>query len=267
MDLAQQLLERRLYKLAGVSDRASYTLAPTIWESCQDREARVRLEADVARLAEVAPDAVLMWIPKPGMRLKAAEVLVENEHDQILKLHDYDSSGPNRSKEIYESHERLWRVSVFVRSDVDERHRERLLAYLSPKLGKINWASRNREDHSILRLVVQEVASDPEHRLTPDQQRELVTLLSQEPAFHIRGNADRGSDVVEESFGRLVNRAKRIAAFHFGQTRQVAETEIDRTPNSQEATDDTGHTTEDRRKTLNGDSDGPPQGELFEKQT
>jgi HD superfamily phosphohydrolase len=136
--LAGGLLYRRLFKLVGRC-RSARSNASQIYAIHGSPDSRRKLEEDAGKYAGLDNDwKVLVWIPAPEMRLKAAEVLVDDGH-KVTRLVDLDSTGPNRGREIYESHKALWAVTVFVHPTVTTEQRDVVLARLGQKLGGIKW--------------------------------------------------------------------------------------------------------------------------------
>jgi HD superfamily phosphohydrolase len=130
--IASDLLDRRLFKPAASVRGAK--AADELYAKFHSPDARRRLERDAAGFAELTDGwKVVIWLPKPEMRLKQAEVLVDHG-DGISKLRDYSDRG----REIYEDHKRLWRVSVFVDSEVTAEEKAWVLARLSQTM-LVHW--------------------------------------------------------------------------------------------------------------------------------
>lgn len=144
------VLYRRLFKLIGRSTARAN--AGRIYETHGSPAARRQLEEDAGKYAGLDHDwKVLVWIPAPDMRLKAAEVLVDDGH-RVSRLVDLDSTGSNRGREIYEAHKALWAISVFVHPTVSHEQRAVVLARLGESLGGIKWDNL-REQPSVARLA------------------------------------------------------------------------------------------------------------------
>jgi HD superfamily phosphohydrolase len=153
--LTTGLLYRRLFKLTGRC-RSARSNAGQIYEAHGSPASRRRLEQDAGKYAGLDHDwKVLVWIPAPEMRLKAAEVLVD-DGNKVCRLVDLDSAGPNRGREIYDSHKALWAISVFVHPSVSAEQRAVVLARLGDKLGGIRWDNL-QEQPSISRLAAANV--------------------------------------------------------------------------------------------------------------
>lgn len=148
--LATDLLNRRLYKRAASFSKRE--VAEEFYATWGGREARESLENEVEQFAELDPSTVVLWIPEPTMRLKAAEVLVD-DGDAITKLASIAESG---ASSIYESHRKLWSLGVFVHPSLSERDRSVVLAFLQQRLGGIRWDGG--ESRSLPALAAEEAA-------------------------------------------------------------------------------------------------------------
>lgn len=133
-DLARQLLTRRLYKPRG---RAGTKSAPAkaLFKRFGDPDARRRLQDEAQRFAGMESSSqLLIWLPDPKMRLKQAEVLVDDGH-HVNRFVDYERVRSGRGSDIYDAHERLWAVWVFFDPSVKESAHEEALVYLARELG------------------------------------------------------------------------------------------------------------------------------------
>lgn len=136
--LASGVMYRSLFKLIGHCHNARAN-AHQIYKTFGSPGGRRRLEEEAGRYAGLDHDwKVLVWIPSPDMRLKAAQVLVDDGH-KVAKLVDLDSAGSNRGREIYESHKALWAISVFVHPSVTREQRAVVLARIGEALGGVTW--------------------------------------------------------------------------------------------------------------------------------
>jgi HD superfamily phosphohydrolase len=132
--LAGDLLDRRLFKRAAQLKGAKAAAAEELYEKFSAPEERRRLERDAADYAELREGwHVVLWIPKPEMRLKQAEVLVDHG-DGIARLVDYSPRG----KEIYDDHKALWSIWVYVHPRVTDEEKRWVLARLSKTMG-VRW--------------------------------------------------------------------------------------------------------------------------------
>jgi len=160
-DLARDLMDRRLFRMAdrvGAGD-----VSPKhVHERYGDPLQRAKLEAEAQRFAGLGTEPrVLLWIPSHKMRLKLAEVLVQQEAG-IAPFVNYERSRSRRGSDIYDAHERLWAAYVFVRRDVSLEQEKMVAAFLGRRMG-IRW-QRHRyfgghPDQWPLRLAVAKVFS------------------------------------------------------------------------------------------------------------
>lgn len=115
--LIRSLLNRQLFKLAAhFRDRQ---VAATTYERFGTPEARRKLELKATKFAQLSHRDVVLWIPAAKMRMKAAMVLVD-DGIHVSTLYALDHSLRERGKEIYESHEGLWSINVFVSPKVKQ---------------------------------------------------------------------------------------------------------------------------------------------------
>ena len=146
-ELADGVQNRRLYKLCARSAKSTLSAAKTLYQQYGRPEQRRTLERAAARFVGLDDSwDVILWIPAPSMRLKAADVLID-DGGLIRPLKDYDEKGAKRGQEIYESHERLWAISVFVPEHVDRNPEiiEPLAAWLGDALGGVEWDKWSRK--------------------------------------------------------------------------------------------------------------------------
>lgn len=131
--LAHDLLNRRLFKRIARQRHISQSREAF----CRDFStpaARRRLEERAARFAGLDPAwHVAVWVPPADMRLKVADVLVDDGRE-TRKFVDRESESHNRGAEIPELHEQLWAVSVYAHQSVTDDQRLRLLVSLSADL-------------------------------------------------------------------------------------------------------------------------------------
>jgi HD superfamily phosphohydrolase len=132
--LAEGLRDRRLYRLAANSAGAS--AAADLNKTFGRAEKRRFLETEAAKHAGIDPGEswkVIVWIPGPDMRLKLAELLVDDGAG-IAKFKDRFRRG----SDIYEAHKALWQISVFVHPELDKSATRAVLAKLSELMG-VSW--------------------------------------------------------------------------------------------------------------------------------
>lgn len=135
--LVRGLLNRQLFKLAG--QFRARQMADTIYKRFGSPEARRQLELRTTKFARLSHRDVVLWVPAAQMRMKAARVLVD-DGTHVSTLYDLDHALRDRGREIYESHEDLWSVSVFVNPKVrqDPELTQVVLSYLAQELS-IKW--------------------------------------------------------------------------------------------------------------------------------
>jgi hypothetical protein len=124
------------------------------------------------------PWQVIVWIPGPDMRLKLAELLVDGGAG-IAKFKDQSRRG----SDIYEAHQDLWQISVFIHPDVNQAQTRAVLAKLSKLMG-VSWDTE--------RLMLGDTpASSPEHLAAveclgadylDDELRRLVAMVGEQVA-------------------------------------------------------------------------------------
>ena len=203
-ELASALLNRRLYKLIGqIRDRSVAKRLYREFGGKKGLAAKRRLEIDVAREANLDEGwHIVLWIPKPDMRLKQAEVLV-NDGRSIAELRE-TSDGQNRGDEIYKAHQALWATSVYVHSDVkcnDER-RDVVLAILEKRLGGVSWYDRDNPP-SLPDILVRHVRRS--HPCSLEEEREL-----RDAAENIAAHGASTAPTFDEMASRLEAAAQEI---------------------------------------------------------
>lgn len=131
-ELATMLLNRTLYKPAANAVRPA--AADGLYEEFGTSSERYRLEQAACMHAGLEHDwHVVLWIPEPKMRLKLAELLVDDGQG-IAQFRDTFALG----SDIYEAHKALWTVSVFVHPKVTVSQAQAVLAKLGKETG-ISW--------------------------------------------------------------------------------------------------------------------------------
>ena len=141
-ELAQSLLDRRLYKRIGHCryTPASDELFKKYAKDDAGRQNRRALEREAAAYAGLPCEShVALWIPDPKMRLKLAEVLVDHG-DGVAPLQKLEALGRRSVSEIQDAHRQLWALGVFVHPEAkaDPEKREVLLSWLGDRLG-VRW--------------------------------------------------------------------------------------------------------------------------------
>ncbi|MCU1370087.1 MAG: putative phosphohydrolase [Ilumatobacteraceae bacterium] len=119
-DLAQGVLDRRMFKIAyiGVHDDMAVG-AERVVEEYGGPEARMELEDRLARQAGLDSGDVLVHIPRFRMMRKDADVRVRAANREILKLNEWDALHSRRIDALNQAHERLWRVTVYIRPELE----------------------------------------------------------------------------------------------------------------------------------------------------
>jgi HD superfamily phosphohydrolase len=136
--IASDLLDRCLFKRAAKVKGAK--AAADLYRKFSAPDRRRTLERGAAEYAELSDGwKVVIWLPKPTMRLKQADVLVDHG-DGISRLVDYSFRG----REIYDEHKALWSLAVFVHSEVSPEERLWVLAYLAKHM-LVHWEGHEHE--------------------------------------------------------------------------------------------------------------------------
>jgi HD superfamily phosphohydrolase len=133
--LAVDLETRALYKQIAHQPRISMSRDKFV-EHYGSPAIRREIEANAASFARITkPWWVVIWLPPPDMRLKVADVLVD-DGERIRRFADRERDGRRRDTDIYEAHEDLWAVSVYCHPAIkrDRVRRRLLLAALSAEL-------------------------------------------------------------------------------------------------------------------------------------
>lgn len=130
--LARDLLDRRLYKRAAQT--RGKAVRKRVFDLFGNREKRRKLEQKAAAFAGVPEEQVVIWVPNPKMRLKVAEVLVDFG-EGIAPFNSYSDRG----RDIYQDHEDLWAVTVFVHREVRERGLEPAVLSRLAELMGLEW--------------------------------------------------------------------------------------------------------------------------------
>ena len=142
-----RLLDRRLFRRIGAYSQN--WKADDLYEKFGSREERGKLESRAAEAAGVEDDwKVAVWLPNPKMRLKPADVLVDDGSDRgVVPLRAWDEANGRRGAEIIESHKNLWSVRVYVDRTLTSEQCERVLDELCVALDIGGWDVRSvKED-------------------------------------------------------------------------------------------------------------------------
>jgi HD superfamily phosphohydrolase len=133
--LARGLLDRRIFKPLASQPRPPKG-AEGMLKDFGTPEARRILEEDAAQWAGLDHRwQVLLWIPPEEMRLKIADVYVD-DGDAIMTFFEYEDRRRGRGSDIYRAHRALWAVSVYLDPAYDRNGLEarRVVARLAKRL-------------------------------------------------------------------------------------------------------------------------------------
>lgn len=157
--LAADLRDRKLFRMAGRIGAGDVS-PQNVYDEYGTPLARAKLERAAQHFAGLGEEPkVILWIPSPKMRLKLAEVLVQ-QRTGIAPFVNYERSRSRRGSDIYDAHERLWAAYIFVRRDVSPECERMVAAFLGRSMG-IRW-EKHRDlgkspDEWPLRLAVEAV--------------------------------------------------------------------------------------------------------------
>lgn len=165
---------RNLYKRVGLSLPEDRPLAESLWDQYGNADARRRVEVEAAEFIGLKEKwHLLLWVPSPKMKLKLAFVYVGGG-DWVVKLHDFSPEV----REIYQSHERLWAISVYVHEEVrlNQLKVDVLLCWLQDRLGLKGWAQTQTADRSVEEIAVHHFSAEED--LTESQKQVLLAGVS-----------------------------------------------------------------------------------------
>ena len=180
VDVCKALLNRRLYKLIGHSRQV--TLSDEVYKKYGNQEERRALENEVAKFAGLDYDwHVLLWVPSPEMRLKGADVLVD-DNGTISKLSSMVDVGGGAGRQIQEDHRALWTFGVYVHPEVRrEKHVcDLIVAWIGHKVPGIEWNEYN-EQPDLSKLMLRAAAERLNTRVSDEGKLlELVQAVSKD---------------------------------------------------------------------------------------
>lgn len=142
-ELATYVLNRSLFKLIGLANEpADRAHAEKLHREFGDPDKRRKVEEEaLAFVGRTKGWHALLWVPGASMRLKVAEVLID-DGGRVMQLDKADFPGVN---EIYRNHENLWAIYAFAHPDLladrdghldgDNETVEALLAFLTDRMG------------------------------------------------------------------------------------------------------------------------------------
>lgn len=120
LTLAERVRYREGFKVVGhtVGEGAKREAAQK-YAKFGNAAARRRLERYAARVAGVDPAwKVVIWLPSPEMRLKVAEVLVD-DGESVYKLGEHDQDA----KQIVDRHLQLWAMRLYAPAEIRDNKR------------------------------------------------------------------------------------------------------------------------------------------------
>ncbi len=173
-ELARRVRDRRLYKPVAISASGqTYLDRDRLYKSFGGVAGRTEVEDKLAELMELPNNwQALVLVPNPKMSLKAADVLVRAKKS-TCKLREWDELNGKRANEIYESHERLWSIQLFVDPELEDAKQMRAKAYVEDNL-RIDWDDETPDNpvSHVLELAMEELIR--EHAGWGDVERELM---------------------------------------------------------------------------------------------
>jgi HD superfamily phosphohydrolase len=173
-DLTGAVLSRQLFKPIGHANGPdAIALAESLYERWGGPQERRDLERDAAEFAGLPHKwHIVLWIPNPAMKLKVAEVLVD-DGGQIMPLSRFTSDGDG----IVEAHKRLWAVEVYVHPGVrdDQPMTDSLLAFLGQRLGVAFKRTDGSEVPDPFTLAIGAISD--ERRLNQNERTQLLDLV------------------------------------------------------------------------------------------
>lgn len=185
--LAEDLRDRRLFRVAervGAGD-----VSPDhVFRDYGSPAQRAKLEAEAQHFAGLdRQPRLILWIPPPDMRLKLAEVLVQQKSG-IAPFVTYERSRSRRGSDIYDAHGRLWAAYVFVHRDVSPYEEQAISAFLGQKMG-IRWERHRymggQPDKWPLRLAIAEEYDlgfkSELDRVVAEHEADLIKLAAKRP--------------------------------------------------------------------------------------
>ena len=192
--LATDVLSRKLFKRVGTFDQREN--ASEIVNRFGKADERRRIEQGAAKFASLEHTwYVVLWIPSPDMKLKAAEVLVD-DRGTIAKLSGRDHASDDRGREIYDAHKALWSISVYVHPSVARNAMQCkvIMAYVGEQLGLGGWRLGN-DSLTLRELII--------HQAVASLDRPYSNKLASIEAQYDQIAARDGTDTFEDLVGRV----------------------------------------------------------------
>ncbi|HVO53736.1 MAG TPA: HD domain-containing protein [Solirubrobacterales bacterium] len=194
--LARDLLSRRLYKPAASAVGAA--AAEDLYEEFGPPQKRRELEAEACSRAKISrPWNLVIWIPDPDMRLKLAELLVNNGKG-IAKFKDTFKHG----EDIYAAHKALWNISVFVHPSVPQRRVSDALAYLGRKLD-VSWDTHADELGSNPEVAPEHLAAIRALKMRESNEKVQTLIEEARIALPARGGAPKTQEGLDNKVRSL----------------------------------------------------------------
>ena len=197
--IVERLQSRKLFKTAGVYSKRA--MAKDLYKRFGNPRDRVAAEQEAAREAGVEAWTVALWVPNPDMRLKPAEVLVDDgTHIEIVPLRAWDWENGRRGSEIIESHQRLWAIRAFADRSLSLDERERVLDSFRRQLGIAQWDRQDGVDgrlsnEELLRLWMEGERGEATHpmleQICCNDNEAVVTFDGQEFVLEDEGELAR----------------------------------------------------------------------------
>jgi HD superfamily phosphohydrolase len=206
LELARRIRYRDHYRLLGQASGPSVLgVAEEKYRAFGSADARRTLERQAAKFAGIDPAwQVVLWIPGPRMRLKIAEVLVQQEDGLIRPLaralpSDTDhATGDEDAALIVQRHMQLWALRVYgARSIRDNSEKcNRLLAYLKQELGLplVRWDGAEVRD--LATLAAEEINDKRRDKWSAAEVQTLADEIRQRAA---RGDYERFEDLLDDN--------------------------------------------------------------------
>lgn len=187
-ELADAVLERRLFKLAGRVDIKDAPARELYARFGEDKRELSNAARDAERYAGLrGPPQVVIWLPSPRMREKIADVLVD-DGGHIDRFAAYEEPRSRRGQEIYANHGRLWALWVFTHPAMERGTRDVVLARLAEIFG-VAWEGLRDEWgrdywHWTDRLILSRALQQPERN-------DRIDALIEDPAVVKAGGTRR----------------------------------------------------------------------------
>jgi HD superfamily phosphohydrolase len=216
--LARGVATRRLFKLVDAQKNVPRGPRAT-FERWGRPDERRKLEEEAAEWAGLEHRwQVLLWIPPPSMRMKIAEVLVDDGAG-ILTFFQYEDKGKKRGQDIYDAHEALWEIAIYLDptyalGEVETLKRLRVVAHIAQAMN-VTFSRYENElgkraylwpDRLAAREAVKTQTDDP--RAADDQPHLVDDLVKLVRRNEVQA---RGQSRLNESWDSLLARYQAVA--------------------------------------------------------